>query len=104
MEVGTLSLLSDPRSCISNLGGQGLSAVLGEDDLTSHGHLGGQGSTGRQGGENKGIQENELAETCHAMSFKKYILFLKSWQQFLQTLGSLRDLLPFPLVFLLCLD
>lgn len=85
----------------SQLGGQGLSALPVEDDLTSPGRLGSQGSTGRQGTENKGIQDHELAKTCHAMRFKKYILFLKSWQQFLQTSGSFRDL-PFSLVFLLC--
>lgn len=72
--------------------------------LTSHGSLGGQGSTGRQGPENKGIQAPELAKTGRATSFKKYILFLKNWQQFLQTLESFRDLFPFPLVFLLCFD
>lgn len=58
--------------------------------------LGGQGSTGRQSAENKGTQEHELAKTRQARSFKKYILFLNSCQQFLQILKPLEILFPFP--------
>lgn len=108
VNVGTLSLLSEPRFCISNhnmVGEQGLSTSLpGEGNLTSHGWLGGQGSTGKQSTDNRGTQEHELAKTRHAMNFKKYILFLKSWQQFLQTFKPLRDLVPFTSCMYICIN
>lgn len=84
-------------------GGQDLNTLPGEDDPGSHGWLGGQGSTGGQSTENRGTQEHEVAMTSHAISFKKYVLFLKSW--LLPTLFSkhwnpLEICFLFPLVFL----
>lgn len=104
-KVGTLSLLSEPRFCILNHtqhGGQGLSASPWRRCPRQPWWLGGQGSTGRQSTENKGTQEHELAKTRHARSFKKYILFLNSCQQFLQIFKPLEICSLFPLVFFLC--
>lgn len=77
----------------------------GEDVLASQPAwwLGGQGSTGRQSAENKGTQEHLLAKTRQARSFKKYILFLNSCQQFLQIWKPLEISFPFPSsLFLVC--
>lgn len=104
LELSLCCLIPDPASQITTRRAGSERPLPGEGDLISHRRLGGQGSTGRPGTENKGVWEHELAKTCHAISFKKYILFLKTWQRFLQTLGSFRDLFSFPLVFLLCFD
>lgn len=104
-KVGTLSLLSEPRFCIlshTQHGGQGLSSSPWRRWPCQLWWLGGQGSTGRQSTENKGAQEHELANTPHARSFKKYILFLNSCQQFLQIFKPLEICSLFPLVFFLC--
>ena len=103
MKIGTLSLLSEPRFCLSDHrqhGGQGLSAspwVTAVDGWVARAPQEDPAQT------TKGLK-HELAKTCHAMRFKKYILFLYSWQVFLQTVNPLRDLFPFPTsLFLACM-
>lgn len=79
----------------SQHGGQGLNTLPGEGDLASHG--GWVACTPQEDKQRKQRdQEHKLANTWHGMNFKKHVLFLKSWQQFLQTLKPLRGLLPFP--------
>lgn len=79
----------------SQHGGQGLNTLPGEGDLASHG--GWVACAPQEDKQRKQRdQEHKLANTWHGMNFKKHVLFLKSWQQFLQTLKPLRGLLPFP--------
>lgn len=98
-------LLSEPSFCILNHtqhGGQDLSVSPWRRWPRQPWWLDGQGSTGRQSTENKGTQDHELAKTRHARSFKKYILFLKSCQQFIQIFKPFEICFLFPLVFFLC--
>lgn len=107
MKVGTLSLLSDPRSCISNHSLAGRVWVLSLERMTSPA-MGVRVARAPQEDEaqkTKGSNSMSWPWLDTPWAFKKYILFLKGWQQFLlrRELGSFRDL-PFPVVSLLCFD